>query len=426
MKNLANNVKSNLPSLLLIAIVFVVSSIFSLAIKVPISTITKDFNYSVIIILIVMELFTNLIVETGIMQFLATRLAVLSKGNKRLCMILFGTMMFFISAFLNNITAVMIVIPVIVVLLKALNADAKYIYVFFAAILALSNTGGAASPIGDFPAIVIMTSGITTFTGYLFRAFPLFLVTSIAILACWCLFVRDKETSKSTKMLAVDLLHSQYKHLKVRYDVLISLGVVMICMFIAWSVVPQSVVPPEIVAVLGYCVAMIIASAKGIHVKQGMDMKSVLTISSFLFMATIVSASGILTTLAAYLQSIIPDPKMLLIVVMVITSLVAGLFSAGPAAAAMLPVIVNLCSTSLSDCSNWVAIAYAASICAGSSLFLWSATAGFILSGKIDSSNLKHEGKKVNWGIKQYFKFGFANYAIQMIIAIAWICLVIK
>lgn len=136
--------------MLLIAVVFVMSTVASLLMNIPVSEITRNFNFSVIVILIVMELFTNLIVETGIMQFLATKLALISKGNKKACIFLFGTLMFFISAFLNNITAVMMILPVIFVLLKALNADNKYIAIFFAVILALSNTGGAASPIGDF------------------------------------------------------------------------------------------------------------------------------------------------------------------------------------------------------------------------------------------------------------------------------------
>ena len=93
--NLKHNIKKSLPSMLLIAAVFVVSTIASLVMKIPVSEITGNFNYSVIVILIVMELFTNLIVETGIMQFLATRLALLSKGNKKACMFLFGIMMFF-------------------------------------------------------------------------------------------------------------------------------------------------------------------------------------------------------------------------------------------------------------------------------------------------------------------------------------------
>ena len=102
------NIKKSLPGVLLIAIVFFASAIISLCLGIPISTITGNFNYSVIVILITMELFTNLVVETGIMQFLATKLAVLSKGNKKICLVLFGMLMFFISAFLNNITAVLI------------------------------------------------------------------------------------------------------------------------------------------------------------------------------------------------------------------------------------------------------------------------------------------------------------------------------
>lgn len=423
--NLKHNIKKSLPSMLLIAAVFVISTLTSLIIGIPVSEITSNFNYSVIVILIIMELFTNLIVETGIMQFLATKLALLSKGNKKACMFLFGIMMFFISAFLNNITAVMMILPVIFVLLKALNADKKYITMFFSVILALSNTGGAASPIGDFPAIVIMTSGITTFTGYLFKAFPLFLITSAILLVFWSVFIKDKNDSKASRQLAVALLQSRYRNNKVRYDVLIPLGIVMLGMFVAWSVVPQDILPPEMIAVIGYCAGIVISSIKGIRIKQSMDMKSVLTISSFLFLATVVSASGILTTLAAFLQNSIPNPKVLLIVIMLITSLVSGFVSAGPAAAAMLPVIVNLCNTTLAAQSGWVAIAYAASICAGSSLFLWSATAGFILSGKIDGANLECNNVKVNWGIKEYLKYGVVNYLIQMTIAVVWIVLIV-
>ena len=63
----ANFVKE-LPSMLLIGLVFVISSIVSLMGGIPLSRITSNFNYSVIVILITMELFTNLVVETGIMR----------------------------------------------------------------------------------------------------------------------------------------------------------------------------------------------------------------------------------------------------------------------------------------------------------------------------------------------------------------------
>ena len=135
-------------SLILIAAMFVIGSAVALIFNIPIKSVMSNYSYDVLVILIVMELFTNLIAETGIMQLLAIKIAEMSKGKKRLCLMMFGGMMFLISSCLNNITAVMMILPIVFVLLKTLEVDKKYVCTFFAAILALSNTGGAASPVG--------------------------------------------------------------------------------------------------------------------------------------------------------------------------------------------------------------------------------------------------------------------------------------
>lgn len=410
---------SSSASLILIAVMFIVGSVLSLCFNIPVKNIMGNYSYDVLVILIVMELFTNLIAETGIMQLLAIKIAELSKGQKRLCLMMFGGMMFLISSCLNNITAVMMILPVVFVLLKTLEVDRKYVCVFFATILALSNTGGAASPVGDFPAIVIMTSGITSFVSYLTHAFPLFAITSIVLITVWGMRVKREQDDGAVRSLAVSNLKSQYKNIEIRFDVLKLLAVVFVGMFLAWSFVPQDVIPPEIIAVLGYAVAMVICSVKKIKVGQIMDLKSVLTIASFLFFAQVISQTGLLNLVAAYLQNNIHDPKLLVMAIMVITSLVAGVFSAGPAAAAMMPVIVEICKGPLSAQADWIAVAYAAAICAGSSLFMWSATAGFILSGKVNAAGIEDRNKgKMTWGIMQYMKYGLVNYGIQLSIAL--------
>lgn len=410
---------SSSASLILIAVMFIAGSVLSLCFNIPVKNIMGNYSYDVLVILIVMELFTNLIAETGIMQLLAIKIAELSKGQKRLCLMMFGGMMFLISSCLNNITAVMMILPVVFVLLKTLEVDRKYVCVFFATILALSNTGGAASPVGDFPAIVIMTSGITSFVSYLTHAFPLFAITSIVLITVWGMRVKREQDDGAVRSLAVSNLKSQYKNIEIRFDVLKLLAVVFVGMFLAWSFVPQDVIPPEIIAVLGYAVAMVICSVKKIKVGQIMDLKSVLTIASFLFFAQVISQTGLLNLVAAYLQNNIHDPKLLVMAIMVITSLVAGVFSAGPAAAAMMPVIVEICKGPLSAQADWIAVAYAAAICAGSSLFMWSATAGFILSGKVNAAGIEDRNKgKMTWGIMQYMKYGLVNYGIQLLIAL--------
>lgn len=238
----------------------------------------------------------------------------------------------------------MMVLPVMFVLLKTIDVDERYVSTFFAVILALSNTGGAASPVGDFPAIVIMTSGITSFLGYLTHAFPLFAVTSCVLIAYWGMRIQKERDDGNMRMLAIRCLRSQYKNIRVRSDVLRPLTVILVCMFLAWSFVPQETIPPEVIVVLGYVLSAAVCSLKGIKVRQSIDFKSVLTIAAFLFFAEVVSQTGILTLMAEYLQGNIADTKILILVIMVITSLIAGVFSAGPAAAAMMPVITEICS----------------------------------------------------------------------------------
>lgn len=416
----------NNASLLLIAMMFIAGSMLAMFSNIPVKSVMTNYSYDVLVILVIMELFTNLWAETGIMQLLAIKIAEMSKGKKRLCLALFGGMMFLISSCLNNITAVLMILPIVMVLLKTLEVDRRYVSVFFATILALSNLGGAASPIGDFPAIIIMTSGITDFVSYLTHAFPLFALTSVFVIAIWSKCVKKENDDGAIRKLAITNLKSQYKNINIRFDVLKWLAVVFAGMFVAWSVVPQDVLPPEIIAVLGYVVAMVICSAKKIKVHQTMDMKSVLTIASFLFFAQVISQSGVLNLVANYLQSNIENPKLLVMAIMLITSAVAGIFSAGPAAAAWMPIIVQICNGPLSSHADWIAVAYAAAICAGSSMFMWSATAGFILSGKVNGAKLAEEnGNVINWGVGQYFKYGLVNYAVQISVALIVIAIVL-
>lgn len=415
MKNKTNQIGG----LLLITLVYIFSVVLAITTNVSISKVMSNYQFNVLIILIVMELFTNLVSSTGIIEFLSIKISKKSKGNKKIILVLFGLLMFTISAFLNNITAVLMILPIIFVLLKTIGIDRKYLNIFFATILALSNTGGASSPIGDFPAIVIMSSGITSFLGYLLRSFPFFLITSIFVITWWLLKVRDDKENSDKKKLAIDILQSKYKHLTIKKDILIGLIIIFIFMFIAWSFVPQSIFPSEIIAVLGYVIAMSFCAVKKEKIVQNVDFKPILTISSFLFLAGVVSSTGILNHFVNYLQINITDPKLLLVLIMIITSIVSGIFGAGPASSAMMPVVTSLCATTFLNQSDWVAIAYASSICAGSSLFMWSATAGFILSKKIDESELMDKNNnKLTWNVVDYFKYGIQNYLIQIFIAI--------
>ena len=62
-------------SLMLIALMFVLGTVLALSRSIPLKNVMQNYSYDVLVILIVMELFTNLIAETGIMQLIAIKIA---------------------------------------------------------------------------------------------------------------------------------------------------------------------------------------------------------------------------------------------------------------------------------------------------------------------------------------------------------------
>ena len=55
-------------SFLLIAAMFVIGTILAFICRIPVRSVMNSYSYDVLVIMIVMELFTNLIAQTGIMQ----------------------------------------------------------------------------------------------------------------------------------------------------------------------------------------------------------------------------------------------------------------------------------------------------------------------------------------------------------------------
>lgn len=384
---------------------------------VSVSESMRGFSYSTLALIVSMEIFTNLMARTGFMEWAAVRLAIVSGGRQKTLLAVLAGFMFIVSSTMNNITAVLCILPCIFVLFRAIIPDEKYLATFFAVLLATSNLGGAASAVGDLPAILIMNTGVVSFADYTARACPFFAGTTAVLVALWTLSLRLRgvEENLEDTSLAIGVLSAQYRYVKVDTKTLVPLASVLAGMICCWIIIPQDVMGPETIAVVGCLVAIALFRIFGGEPERAVNMGSVLTIASFLFMAAAISSTGVLLDIAGILREIAPDDKSYLILVLVLASAISGLVGAGPAAAVCLPIITQLATTVFAASCPTVMVAYGAAICAGSSLFMWSATAGFILSGKVGEACLPDASRSTySWSIADYLPFGIANYAIQM------------
>src|SRR3989338_1094009 len=130
-----------------------------------------DFN--VIFLLVGMMILVNILKETGGIRWLAIYTAKKVNGSGTLLMIYFALLTAFISAFLDNVTTVLLLGAVTIAISKDLNINpVPYLVTQVIA----SNVGGTATLIGDPPNIMIGSAAKLGFNDFLLHLSPVILM----------------------------------------------------------------------------------------------------------------------------------------------------------------------------------------------------------------------------------------------------------
>jgi Na+/H+ antiporter NhaD/arsenite permease-like protein len=130
-----------------------------------------DFN--VIFLLVGMMIIANTLGSTGALQWLAIRSAKLARGNPILITILMAIITAVASAFLDNVTTVVLMAPLALFVAGILRVN--HIPLLLTQIVA-SNIGGAATIIGDPPNILIGSAADLSFVDFLVHLAPVILL----------------------------------------------------------------------------------------------------------------------------------------------------------------------------------------------------------------------------------------------------------
>jgi Na+/H+ antiporter NhaD/arsenite permease-like protein len=133
-----------------------------------------DFN--VIFLLVGMMIMAGVISETGLFQWLAVRAVQLGRGNPVRIMQLLAIITAVGSAFLDNVTTVVLIAPVTLFVASSLGVSP--IPFLIAEVLA-SNIGGAATLIGDPPNIIIGSAAGIDFVTFMVNMTPIVIVVLI-------------------------------------------------------------------------------------------------------------------------------------------------------------------------------------------------------------------------------------------------------
>ncbi len=144
-------------------------------------------DWNTIGLLIGMMIIVGITRNTGVFEYLAVRAAKMVKGNPVKIMMALATVTAIASAFLDNVTTVLLIVPVTFAIARQLKVNP--IPILVAEIIA-SNIGGTATLIGDPPNIMIGSSTGLGFMDFVFNLAPIIVVVYVITITLLILIYR--------------------------------------------------------------------------------------------------------------------------------------------------------------------------------------------------------------------------------------------
>lgn len=323
--------------------------------------------------------------KSGIFTLLSVKIAELTQGNPLKILILFSVVTATMSAFLDNVTTVLIIIPIIVELTAGMGLNPR-LFVISQAVI--SNIGGTATLIGDPPNIIIGSKVGLTFNQFALNLFiPVIISLVLALLFIWAAnreIFRPVNTSLS-KLFSIQLLLE-----KIRLDFLNTpidrslLVKSLICLAVAIGLfVSQTItgISPGVAAML---VAMLLFSISGVDVEEMLEEIEWSTLLFFIglfILVGILEDRGVIEWIAHNVFLKIGDnPYILVLTVLWVSGIASGFLDNIPFTITMIPVIrLMMETTPVPHDLLWWALALGA--CFGGNLTMIGASANIVSIG---------------------------------------------
>ncbi|MCK4949827.1 MAG: ArsB/NhaD family transporter [Thermoplasmata archaeon] len=193
-----------------------------------------------------MMVIVGVIAETGFFEFVAIRMAKTVLGNYWGLTLMLGIVSATASAFLDNVSTVLLLIPITIAIAKRLEYNP--IPIIMVEILA-SNVGGAATLVGDPPNIMIGSIADISFMSFVIHITPIVIITMLVAIPLFKWMFREeiKQTPSNLEEILETNEWDEIKNMKLLKKSLIVMGIVIIFFGIHHILH----IPASVVAILG-------------------------------------------------------------------------------------------------------------------------------------------------------------------------------
>lgn len=362
-----------------------------------------DFN--TLGLLVGMMVMVEITKHTGLFEFLAVKAAKWGKGEPMKIMLALSVITATASAFLDNVTTVLLIVPVTFSITHALRVKA---FPFLMAEIFASNIGGTATLIGDPPNIMIGSAAGLTFMDFVLNDAPVIIVVQIVTCLMFYLVYRKQlvvEPENQKKVMNMNE-HEFIKDPGLMRKSIAVLGITIIG-FILHGFLHLE---PATLALAGATLLMAISGLNPEKVLRGVEWPVIFFFIGLFILVGTLDQLGVIKLIAAEAVELTKGDLLLTGMLILWLSAIASAFIDNiPFVATMIPLIKSMGQLGGMDIGPlWWALSLGA--CLGGNGTLIGASANVVVAGLAEE-----QGHHISF--KKYFKLGFPIMLVSIIIS---------
>ncbi|MEU0463622.1 ArsB/NhaD family transporter [Amycolatopsis sp. NPDC006131] len=295
-------------------------------------------DWDVVFLLLGMMIIVGILRRTGVFEFTAIWAAKRAKGSPLRVMVLLVLLTATASAFLDNVTTVLLIAPVTLLVCDRLGISPVP---FLIAEVFASNIGGTATLIGDPPNIIIGSRAGLTFNDFLVHLAPI-VVVEVAVFALvlrW-LFrgAFDADPARIAEVMTLDEREAiRDKRLLVKCGVVLAL---VFTGFIGHSVFHLD---PSVVALLGAGVLVLVSGTRPRDYLAAVEWETLLFFAGLFIMIGALVHTGVIGRLARLAADATGGNALLAVMlILVVSAVLSGFIDNIPYVATMSPLVAGL------------------------------------------------------------------------------------
>ena len=361
-------------------------------------------------VLIGMMLFVAVVKNSGIFEYIAIKAAKIAKGRPWPLMVLFALITAVLSAFLDNVTTVLLIGPMTLAITSMLRINP---IPFFMTQIMASNIGGTATLIGDPPNIMIGSAAGLSFTDFITHTGVAVLFVLAATIVCFY-FIYGRKLHVEPEAMDSILQLDENKAIKDRSLLIKSVVMILLVVF-GFVFHSQLHLESCTIALTAAAVMLLIGRQDVEEIVAGVEWTTILFFTGLFIVVGGLQETGVIQILANGLMDLTEGHMTLTILLILwVSAIVSSFLDNIPFVATLIPLILTMQSSGVDVTPLWWAVSLGA--CLGGNGTLIGASANVVLSG---ISN--RHGFPITFA--SYFKVGFPLMLVSVAISTVFLLL---